>query len=517
MVATQNPVLTEALRLIDLGYRVFPCGGPSGKEPRTRNGWKDASVNKAQIEQWFRGSRPPNLAIATTKLCVLDIDPIPGSHGGFRPNSYPENPEHQMDLGLVPSSVTPRGGRHFFFKDPGGHIRNSASVLGDYVDIRATGGYVVVAPSTNAHGAYEWRSPLDVPLDDLEPVPKWILDGLESKAGTKKSRMTDEDWLKMCGGVGAGRRNSAMAQLVGKWISMGYDPAETLALAFGVNAQNSPPLLNEEVEKIVRSVHTTHLRSQEEKQDPDVTKALETLRSKGFEPPAGFVAKVQKAAEQKAREDASIQRASEIAAMDIQQATDFLAHEFSWLPEALIRVEQTVSKVGFETYWIVLESGRKIVLGPVAALLSASRINEVIAVEFRRQIPANLRKKGAWSPIADAILRAAVVLDPDFSPEREVLEWLRDYCSDVRRGGEWQRLHKAGLPYIHEDELRVQAYRFVSWLKMTRDISTTRIVMCDLLTKIGMNRKSIQAPDPDESGKTISRSYCCGKIEILDG
>ena len=516
MVTVQNPVLVSALRYIELGYKVFPCGGASGKEPRTPHGWQDATLSVKQAEAWFGGRTPPNIAIATTGLCVVDIDPVPGAAEGLV-NPWPVDPDHQLDLGLAPSAVTPRGGRHYFFADPEQKVRNSASVLAEYVDVRAAGGYVLVAPSSNSHGDYRWQSPLEVPSKDLDPTPGWIIESLEKARHGGKQRLSDQDWLDLCGGVGEGRRNDAMARLVGKWISMDYDPAETLALAVSVNAQNNPPLPMEEVKKIVMSVHTTHLRSKERQEDPEVTKALDTLRDKGFEPPASFVAKVEKAAAKKAEETVAAQQAEDISSMDSQQATDFLAQEFSWLPEPLTKVEQTVSRAGFEQYWIVLASGRRIVLGAVAAVLSPAKINEVMAVEFRRQIPMRLRKKGAWSPVADAILRAAVVLDPDFTPEREIQEWLQDYCSDVRRGSEWERLHKSGLPYVHEGELRVQAYRFASWLKTTRDVMTSRFAICDLLRKIGMTLRTLYAPDPDEAGTTVCRSYCCGPWDELCG
>ena len=107
------------------------------------------------------------------------------------------------------------------------------------------------APASNAPGDYRWQSPLEVPAKDLDPIPEWILESLEKRRHGGKQRLSDQDWLDLCGGVGEGRRNDAMARLVGKWISMDYDPAETLALAMSVNAQNKPPLRMEEVEQIV--------------------------------------------------------------------------------------------------------------------------------------------------------------------------------------------------------------------------------------------------------------------------
>jgi hypothetical protein len=66
--------------------------------------------------------------------------------------------------------LTPSGGWHLYFRAPeGSQIRNSASLLGPQVDVRAAGGYVVGAGSVVDGKAYEL-------LDDCdpEPLPAWL-------------------------------------------------------------------------------------------------------------------------------------------------------------------------------------------------------------------------------------------------------------------------------------------------------------------------------------------------------
>ncbi len=52
--------------------------------------------------------------------------------------------------------LTPRcetgSGMHYYFKHPGGEVRNSAGRLGPGLDIRADGGYVVAPPSRHPNG-----------------------------------------------------------------------------------------------------------------------------------------------------------------------------------------------------------------------------------------------------------------------------------------------------------------------------------------------------------------------------
>jgi len=79
----------------------------------------------------------------------------------------------------TPHQRTGRGGTQYFFKYVDG-LKNSTGKLGEGIDTRGEGGYVVVAPSRNTNGDYKWIvSPDDAPLAD---VPKWIIDRLAKVA-----------------------------------------------------------------------------------------------------------------------------------------------------------------------------------------------------------------------------------------------------------------------------------------------------------------------------------------------
>jgi hypothetical protein len=83
-----------------------------------------------------------------------------------------------MDWPATYTVATPSGGWHLYFTAPGGPgIRNSASLIGPQVDVRAAGGYVVAAGSTVGGREY------DV-IDDADPapLPAWIARLLAPKA-----------------------------------------------------------------------------------------------------------------------------------------------------------------------------------------------------------------------------------------------------------------------------------------------------------------------------------------------
>src|SRR5579875_2503752 len=118
-----------ALWYAEHGFHVFPthwiddgkctcrksdCGSP-GKHPIPRNGHLEATINRAQIEGWWR--EPANIAIpcGPSGLAVVDIDP---RHGGDEtwaalvaslPHPLPDTVR----------TLTPSGGLHVWFRSPG--------------------------------------------------------------------------------------------------------------------------------------------------------------------------------------------------------------------------------------------------------------------------------------------------------------------------------------------------------------------------------------------------------------
>jgi hypothetical protein len=166
-----NPLLGEALRLARLGYAVFPCRS-GRKEPATHHGVSDATTDEATIRNWWSRWPSANVALATGRgLVVIDVD------AGA---TWPSEGKLESMLQLRPPVArTPRGGRHIYFRVPGGRAwRNSASRLAEHVDVRGEGGYVLVAPSCTDRGQYKWLRPL-LPLAELLEPPGWLVSELD--------------------------------------------------------------------------------------------------------------------------------------------------------------------------------------------------------------------------------------------------------------------------------------------------------------------------------------------------
>lgn len=162
-----NPRLLAALNCARRGWLVFPCR-PKDKRPATRNGFKDATTEKATIVGWWTRRRDCNVAIATgsgSGLLVLDIDPRNGGNESLA--------DLERTHGALPQTVTVAtggGGRHYYFTEPRGA---SCRVLADGIDVKANGGYVVAPPSMHPDGGkYRWIN--DPQTTPLVPCPEWV-------------------------------------------------------------------------------------------------------------------------------------------------------------------------------------------------------------------------------------------------------------------------------------------------------------------------------------------------------
>lgn len=220
------------------------CRSP-GKHPRTAHGVKDASTMEADVRRLFGDEAPSNPFIRTgpvagRTLVVVDIDPRNGGH-----RALAELEERYGQLPATPTVRTGGGGTHYFFWSQS-VLRCSSGRVGQGIDIKADGGYVIAPPSVHLSGrAYEWavgRGP-DVPLAEM---PRW----LEMLCGKQDAAPADAVGTE----VGAGQRNSVLMSVAGSMRrrGLGYGPIVAALAAF--NAESCrPPLDTAEVEAVARS------------------------------------------------------------------------------------------------------------------------------------------------------------------------------------------------------------------------------------------------------------------------
>jgi hypothetical protein len=130
-------IVDEAIRLSST-FPVFPC--KASKAPACPLGFKAATSDPSEIRRLFNGSGAL-IGVPTGEASgfdVLDVDPRHGGDEWEKANQHrlPETRIHQ----------TMGGGRHWLFRHVEG-VHNSASAIAPGIDVRGSGGYVVVPPS----------------------------------------------------------------------------------------------------------------------------------------------------------------------------------------------------------------------------------------------------------------------------------------------------------------------------------------------------------------------------------
>jgi hypothetical protein len=206
-----NDILHAALIYAKRGWAVLPlwwvrtddrcaCDSPNcdsvgkhpiGKSGMAPNGVNSAAINTSTIRAWWRRYPLANVGIATGKrsgLWVLDVD---GPEGAATLTDL----EHRH--GSLPTSImaqTGGGGQHRVFSFHGENIKNRVKDIGDGLDVRATGGYIVAPPSIHKNGAvYQWMPGLGP--DAIEPAdaPSWLIEQVSGGNRRQRERPPDQD------------------------------------------------------------------------------------------------------------------------------------------------------------------------------------------------------------------------------------------------------------------------------------------------------------------------------------
>jgi bifunctional DNA primase/polymerase-like protein/AAA domain-containing protein/primase-like protein len=286
-----NTLFTAALSYAQRDWPVLPlhfvqegrcsCGrvecGSTGKHPRTPQGVKDATTDQETIRRWWMDFPEANIGIATgwkSGLVVLDVDP---RHDGD--DSLSQLERKYGELSHTVEVLTGGGGRHIYFRHPGGPIKSKAIAPG--LDIKADGGYVVGPPSEHISGrTYEWESsshPEDTPIAQLPP---WLL-AMLTKVSAEKSA------IPALAKIPEGTRNTTLASLAGTMRRKGMTAKAIEAALVQENAQRcNPPLSEHEVKSIAASIAQYHSQS-----DAQINSRLQLLpdrTNRAIQHPKGF-------------------------------------------------------------------------------------------------------------------------------------------------------------------------------------------------------------------------------------
>jgi hypothetical protein len=255
--------LDAALTYAKRGWRVFPvhtirngvcsCGKKlscsPGKHPHEQlvpHGLLDATCDPGRIRAWWTKDPAANIGVRMgvhSGVVGIDIDP---RHSGDKTLI-----ELQAKNGVLPvtlTSLTGGGGTHLFFRCRRVEYRSRANALGEGVDVKGEGGYLVLPPSNHVSGgSYRWAN-YGVPIADL-PRPWERLMPLAGK------RPTSSPANGNAGKVGEGGRENLLTSLAGTMRRRGMSVEAIRAALRAENlARCEPPVSDADSDRIANSV-----------------------------------------------------------------------------------------------------------------------------------------------------------------------------------------------------------------------------------------------------------------------
>lgn len=248
-LSLNNDLLISALWYAENGWAVFPCA-PGAKEPLIPasaggRGFLDATTDEAQIRRWWEATPRANIGVATglSGLVVVDVDTKnqgDATYDGLRA-------ECGALIFDTVTALTPSGGSHLVYAIDGTVVKSGAHVLGPGIDIRADGGYVVVAPSVVNGKPYHW----EVGYSPRDRQPAIWPDALDSKIMRKAFAAP----LDESRSIPDGERNAVMTSLAGSMRRRGFDFDEIVGALQVTNHKRCVPALpSADVDRIAQSV-----------------------------------------------------------------------------------------------------------------------------------------------------------------------------------------------------------------------------------------------------------------------
>lgn len=234
------------------GCNNLDCSSP-GKHPATKNGLSDASTDEHTVTEWFKRPGLLNIGGRTGEFFwVLDVD---ADKGGLESLARLEAEHGPLDAAWV--CHTGGGGRHYYFLGVG--PKNSTSKLAPGLDVRGTGGYVVLPPSDHSSGQkYRWDKERRPFYKELTPAPAWLFDAVMALQAVPASVPVPErkgKTLERVKGAPEGQRNDTIFRLASSLRGQGVELAEALEMCRYSAANCSPPLPQNECDNIVRGVY----------------------------------------------------------------------------------------------------------------------------------------------------------------------------------------------------------------------------------------------------------------------
>jgi hypothetical protein len=252
--ASSPPCLGAALSYLRRGWSVIPVG----KDKRPTIPWQPLQhglPTGEQVRGWFQRCPAACVGIVLgtiSGLCAVDFDPR--NKGDLTLAEWEGQGWHLPDNG--PQCKTGGGGLHIYLALPAGGLPTVPGI-GQGIDLKAEGSYVVAPPSVHPSGGrYQWY-PGNGPELPLPAVPAFILTLVKEHKAPESvtgEGPREKAWQLLNGRILEGGRNDALTR-IGGWLRR-YHPAPVVqALLLAINdGRCVPPLDEEDVREIAHSL-----------------------------------------------------------------------------------------------------------------------------------------------------------------------------------------------------------------------------------------------------------------------
>ncbi|QGH03228.1 bifunctional DNA primase/polymerase [Streptococcus dysgalactiae] len=260
-------MIDYALNYLKMGFNVIPIS-KNGKTPLVAFADKPR-LTESDLRRIWRDYPDANIALRTDSFFVIDVD----MHGDINGLENLRNWEHAKLIPRTLQATTPSSGRHIYLKKiPEMPISQNIGMI-DGVDIKAhVNNYILVPPSSNSKGAYEWdmihspkdgsitEAPIELvkELQKMKPVePSYDFSNFTYTGSNKTAKLFETIII----GLGdSGGRNNALAEFVGGLLLRNVDIEIAYHLAKLANNNTSDPLSGKEFERTFKSMLDKEMR-----------------------------------------------------------------------------------------------------------------------------------------------------------------------------------------------------------------------------------------------------------------
>lgn len=216
----QEILIEWAKAYYDVGWCVFPAKNKFPILPEYRQFHKGRPSRSHTLEYFEKNTGYDQIALLTGKVSgvtVIDIDvhraKCPAKKGGVCVcNPLPPEQVLREECPFTLTSKTGSGGYHVFCTLA--NVQNSVGMVHPQLDIRSTGGVIILPPSTHESGNnYAWIEETPFNVNNVQNLAKFDT-AMEGKLQERKVI----NWADLVKGVGIGNRNDSAASLVGKLL-----------------------------------------------------------------------------------------------------------------------------------------------------------------------------------------------------------------------------------------------------------------------------------------------------------